>query len=308
MQFINVLFPMKNIKIYSWLLLLQIWFIVDLTAQQTTLHVVTQTIQKEWDWQPNKLLIINGENAIITVKVWDKNSIQATAELIAKHPQKSIAERDIQAQKIITEYSSKSIVLGNQLILTKGMEKPKSNLKAAFTIYTPADCALRIKNRFGQIDIEGIQNTVSINSQFTKLNLKDIKGKINLTSNFGDIIGLELTGQVAIDANRSDIQLDKPSGNFKIKAKYGIVTILEDKTRQFDLDIKGNKANVIFIDPVLIAHNFRLATEFGEINVPSSAAFKFIENSKQRKEAVLNKIGNASQISVALSFGDITFQ
>lgn len=299
---------MKNIKIFTCLLLFQVWVMASLTAQQTTLHVVTQTVQKEWFWQPNKPLIINGENATITIKTWDKNSIQVTAKTIAKHPDKSIAERDIKAQKIITEYSSKSIVLGNQLVLKKGMAKPESNLKASFTIYTPTNCALRIKNRFGQIDIEGIQNTVSINSQFTKLNLKDIKGKINLTSNFGDIIGHELTGQVTVDANRSDIQLDQPSGNFKIKAKYGIVTILEDKSRQFDLDIKGNKANVIFIDPVLIAHNFRLATEFGEINVPSSAAFKFIENSKQRKEAVLNKVGNASQISVALSFGDITFQ
>ena len=293
---------------YSWLLLLQTWFIVDLTAQQTTLHVVTQTIQKEWYWQPNKLLIINGENAIITVKTWDKKSIQVTAETIAKHPDKSIAERDIKAQKIITEYSSKSLVLGNQLVLKKGMAKPISNLKATFTIYAPENCALRIKNRFGEIDIEGIKNTVSINSQFTKLNLTAVKGKINLSSNFGDIIGRELTGQVTIDANRSDIQLDYPSGNFKIDAKYGMVTILEDKKRQFDLDIKGNKANVIFIEPSLFAHNFRLATEFGEINVPTASAFKFIENSKQRKEAVLHKTGNASQISVALSFGDITFQ
>jgi len=299
---------MKNIKIYTGLFFLQMWIVAGLTAQQTTLHVVTQTIEKEWEWEPNKLLIINGENAIITVKTWDKNKIQVKAETIAKHPQKRIAERDIKAQKVIAEYNSKSIVLGNQLVLKKGMVKPESNLKAAFTIFTPADCALRIKNRFGQIDIEGIKNTVSINSQFTKLNLKDIKGEINLTSNFGDILGEELTGHVTIDANRSDIQLDQPSGSFRIKAKYGLVSILEDKTRQFDLDIKGNKANVIFIDPVLIAHNFRLATEFGEINVPSSAAFKFIENSKQRKEAVLHKVGNASQISVALSFGDITVQ
>lgn len=299
---------MKNLKIYTCSLLLQIWIISSLAAQQTTLHVVTQTIQKEWYWHPNKLLIINGENATIDIKVWGKNSIQLTAETIAKHPDKRIAERDIQAQKIITKYSMKSILLGNQLVLEKGMAKPESNLKAAFTIYVPAVCALRIKNRFGQINIEGIQNTVSITSQFTKLNLKDIKGKINLSSNFGDILGQELTGEITIDANRSDIRLDHPSGNFRIKAKYGIVTILENKERQFDLDIKGNKANVIFIDPILLAHNFRLATEYGEINVPRSAAFKFVENSKQRKEAVLHKIGNASQISVALSFGDITFQ
>lgn len=299
---------MKHIKKYIGLFLFQIWFVSCLTAQQTTLHVVTQTIQKEWFWRPNKLLIINGENAIITVKNWDKNSVQVTAETIAKHPQKSIAERDVKAQKIITEYSRKSLLLGNQLVLKKGMVKPESNLKATFTIYAPTNCALRIKNRFGQIDIEGIKNTVSIESQFTKLKIKDVKGKINLTSNFGDIIGEELMGEVTIDANRSDIQLDQPSGNFKIKAKYGLVTILEDKNRQFDLDIQGNKANVIFIDPALFAHNFQLATEFGEINVPSASAFKFIENSKQRKEAVLHKTGNTSQISVALSYGDITFQ
>lgn len=299
---------MKNIKQYACLLLFQIWVIAGLSAQQTTLHVVTQTIQKEWVWLPNKVLIVNGENAVVTIKTWEKNRIQATAKLIAKHPQKSIAERDVKAQKLIAENNTKSVLLGNQLVLGKGVTKPESNLKAAFTIYVPAICAVRIKNRFGSIEVEGIKNTVTINSQFTKLNLQAVKGKINLTSNFGDINGTQLTGEVTIDANRSDIQLDHPSGNFKINAKYGLVTILEDKTRQFDLDIKGNKANVIFIEPSLYAHNFSLATEFGEINVPSSAAFRFIENSKQRKEAVLHKKGNASQISVALSFGDITFQ
>ena len=139
---------MKNIIKYTWILFFQLLAFTCLTAQQTTLHVVTQTIQKEWFWRPNKLLIINGENAIITVKTWDKDKIQMKAETIAKHPKKSIAERDIKAQKIITEYSRKSIVLGNQLVLTKGMDKPESNLKAIFTIYAPADCALRIKNRF----------------------------------------------------------------------------------------------------------------------------------------------------------------
>ena len=289
-------------------MLLQCLIVYCLNAQETTLHVVTQTIQKEWDWQPDKTLVLNGENAIITIEAWDKKTIQSTTELIAKHPDKKVAQRDVKAQKAIGETTKRTILLGNQLVLEKGMEKPASNLKAKFTIYAPKNCALRIKNRFGSIDIKGIKNTVTINSQFTKLNLEEVKGEINLSSNFGDIIGQQLTGEVKIDANRSDIQLDHPSGNFVIAAKYGLVTILEDKNRQFDLDIKGKKTNVIFIEPVLFAHNFRLATEFGEITVPMNAAFKFLENSQQRKEAILNRKGNASQISVVLSFGDITFQ
>jgi len=239
------------------------------------LHVVTQTIQKEWDWQPDKPLIINGENAIITVEAWDKNSIQATTELIAKHPDKQIAERDVQAQKAIAKTTKRNFLIGNQLVLAQGTQKPESNLKAKITIYAPQNCALQIKNRFGSIEVKGIKNTVEINSQFTKLNLEAVKGAIKLSSNFGDIIGQQLTGNVTIDANRSDIQLDHPSGNFTI---------------------------------AVFAHNFRLATEFGEIRLPINTAFKFIENSAQRKEAILNRKGNVSQISVALSFGDITFQ
>jgi len=242
------------------------------------------------------------------VEAWDKNSIQSTTELIAKHPDKQVAERDVQVQKAIAQTTKRSILIGNQLVLAQGTEKPTSNLKAKFTIYAPQNCALQIKNRFGSIVVKGIKNTVEINSQFTKLNLEAVKGEVKLSSNFGDIIGQQLTGNVTIDANRSDIQLDHPSGNFTIAAKYGTVTILEDKNRQFDLDIKGKKTNVVFIEPMLFAHNFRLATEFGEITLPINTAFKFIENSQQRKEAVLNTKGNASQISVALSFGDITFQ
>jgi len=295
-------------KKYVYLCLLQFVVLAHLLAQKTTLHVVTQTIQKEWDWQPDKTLVINGENAIITVEAWDKNRVQATTELIAKHPDKQIAERDVQAQKAIAKTTKRSILIGNQLVLAQGTPKPASNLKAKFTIYAPKNCALQIKNRFGSIEVKGIKNTVEINSQFTKLNLEAVKGEVKLSSNFGDIMGQQLTGNVTIDANRSDIQLVHPSGNFTIAAKYGTVTILEDKNRQFDLDIKGKKTNVVFVEPILFAHNFRLATEFGEITLPINTAFKFIENSAQRKEAILNRKGNASQISVALSFGDITFQ
>lgn len=296
------------IKKYIHLILLQLLVVSGIFAQKTTLQVVTQTIQQEFPWQLDQTLVVNGENAIITIEAWDKNSIEATTELIAKHPDKQIAERDVQAQKAIAKTTKRTILIGNQLVLEQGMPKPESNLKAIFTIYAPKNCALRIKNRFGSITVKGIKNTVEINSQFTKLHLQDVKGKIELSSSFGDIIGQQLTGEVKIDANRSDIQLDHPSGNFVIAAKYGTVTILEDKNRQFDLDIKGKKTNVIFIEPILFAHNFRLATEFGEITLPMNTAFRFIENSQQRKEAILNRHGNASQISVALSFGDITFQ
>lgn len=296
------------IKKYIHLTLLQLIIVTGTIAQKTTLQVVTQTIQKEWAWQLDQTLVINGENAIITVEAWDKNSIQTTTELIAKHPDKKIAERDVLTQKAIAKTTKKTILIGNQLVLEKGMPKPESNLKAKFTIYAPKDCALRIKNRFGSIEVKGIKNTVEINSQFTKLHLQEVKGKVELSSNFGDIVGEQLTGDIKIDANRSDILLDQPSGNFVIAAKYGTVTVLEDKERQFDLDIKGKKTNVIFIKPVLFAHNFKLATEFGEITLPMNTAFKFIENSQQRKEAILNRKGNASQISVALSFGDIIFQ
>ena len=282
--------------------------VTGIIAQKTTLQVVTQTIQKEWTWQLNQTLMINGENAIIKVEAWDKNSIQSTTELIAKHPDRKIAERDLQVQKAIAKTTKGTILIGNQLVLEEGMQKPKSNLKAKFTIYVPENCALRIKNRFGSIEIKGIKNTVEINSQFTKIYLQKVKGKMELSSNFGDILGQQLTGKIKIDANRSDIQLDQPSGNFVIAAKYGAITIVEDKNRQFDLDIKGKKINVIFIEPVLFAHNFRLATEFGEITLPMNTAFKFIENSQQRKEAILNRKSNTSQISVTLSFGDIIFQ
>ena len=293
---------------HLYLILLHLLFFTSSIAQKTTLHVVTQTVQKEWDWQPDKTLVINGENAIIIVEAWDKNKVQASTELIAKHPDKKIAERDVVVQRVIAETTRRTFLLGNQLVLEKGMDKPEANLKAKFTIYVPQSCALRIKNRFGSIEVKGIKNTVEINSQFTKLNLADVKGEIKLSSNFGDILGQQLTGNVTIDANRSDIQLDHPSGNFTIAAKYGTVTVLETENRHFDLDIKGKKTNVVFIEPVLLAHNFRLATEFGEIRVPANAAFEFIENSQQRKEVVLNRAGNASQVSVALSYGNITFQ
>ena len=272
------------------------------------MHVATKTIEKEWIWNPSKVLHIKGENANIVVKAWEERTIKSTIEFIAKHPDKNRASSDLKTLKATLENKVKIYELSNQLAIENGMEKPVSMLKVKYTIYVPKKCALLIKNRFGSIEIVGLQNKVQINSQFTKLDLKEVKGEIELVTNFGDIIGEQLTGAVHIDANRSDIQLNHPSGNFRVKTKYGRVTILEDKDRFFDLDIKGNKANVLFLKPILIAHNFKLATEYGEIEVPEFSNFRFIENSKSRKEVILQKTNIASLISVNLFYGDITFQ
>ncbi|MEM6320296.1 MAG: hypothetical protein AAF960_21690 [Bacteroidota bacterium] len=299
---------MKRLKAYVGFLSLQLLTIHLVQAQQLTLQVVTKTIEKQWEWQPNKLLKINGANAQITVEGWDKNTIAATIELIAKHTERTTAERDVLAQKVIIETTNKLFLLGNQIVLEEGQQKPVSNLKAVYTIYVPRECSVEINNKFGKVELRGIKSKVRINGQFTNVDLKKINGKIVVGSNFGDIVGQQLTGKVTIDANRSDVQLEQPSGDFIIKTQRGSVTILEDQNRQFDLSVKGQRANVVFIEPVLLAHNFHLTTEFGEINLPPSSAFELTETSTNRKEAVLARGRNATQISVVLSHGDITLK
>ena len=111
--------------------------------------------------------------------------------------------------------------------------------------------------------------------------------QVKLSSNFGDIIGQQLTGNVSIDANRSDIQLDHPSGNFTIAAKYGTVTILEDKNRQFDLDIKGKKTNVVFIEPVLSLSYIKFPLNYSQLT---------------RKISIDTLLVDISSISSALDF------
>ena len=80
---------------------------------QETLQVVTKSIDKTFDRSQN--LKIEGEKADIELMVWEGDKIKINIELIAKHPDRKTALKDLEMLKYVADKFGNEVILRNYL-------------------------------------------------------------------------------------------------------------------------------------------------------------------------------------------------
>jgi hypothetical protein len=210
---------------------------------QTTVQVVTKTIDGNEKWTAGVKLEVVGENAIIYCESHPGNSISYEIQIIAKHTDKEKAELDLKKMKWISGKQGKTLFMRNYIELASEDALPESMLKVIYHIKIPETCPLTINNYFGEITVENTKSTLNINSEFARIELINIQGEIKVETKFGDISGKFLNGLIEINSNRSNIQLEKLSGTIDIDAvvaeiNLGVFTSLEA------LNIEAEKSKI----------------------------------------------------------------
>lgn len=289
-------------------LILTIGFVSTLlgASAQTTLQVVTKTIEKTLNYKKNYSLHINGEKAEIVLDSWDKDKISVKIELVAKHPELAIAEKDLEYFKYVSERIGKKIYLRNYIAVPKGMEKPTSKYKASFKLMVPKNCEVVLSNNFGNAQINDLHGHLKVDSKFCKLDLKNLRGEINIDSNFGDIKGDQLSGVVSIKSNRSNITLSHLEGKYKIKSKYGVIRINSDEELQ-NLGIDAEKTDIHFYNQELGGYQYALISDHGKIIIPDKMNLDFDQITDYTKKAS-SKGNKETTVNIHTSFGDIIIE
>ena len=290
--------------------ILPVLFILATTGMaqtQTTLHVVSKTIEKVMPYKNGYEVNIEGEKAEIRVDTWEKDQVRVFTELIAKHPDKKTAEQDLDLMEYSAEQHGKNIYFRNYI--SKKGAPPQSELKAIYTITLPADCPVYLKNNFGLSNVSNLTNALTINSEFSKIWLENLRGEIGVTSRFGDITGRKIDGNVVFNTRRSNITLHEIKGNWNINAQYGIMKFFTNPSPELlTMNINAEKSDVYFFDPQPNYYGYTLTAHYGNISVPNDLKFNFLENSNQLKKAVFSSQIGQSNISIKISFGDITIR
>lgn len=294
---------MRNTKILSIICLL---FWAGVSTGQATLQVVTKKIEKTLSFKNGYVVNIEGEKAEIVINTWDKDEVLLKMELIAKHPERLVAEKDLKNMKYVADRIGKKIYLRNYLALAKNQEKPKSNLKAKYEITIPSSCPVNLNNYFGKAAIQDVKKELKVNSEFCKLQLTNIEGKVEIKTHFGDIDARNMAGRTLIVANRSNMVLRQLVGEFDIKAKYGLIQIDTDN-KDLQLNIDAEKSDIQFMRPP-IGFNFSLTAHHGRISVPEHMKFNFLEKSKELQKAIFETTESRSTINIKTSFGRIVLR
>jgi len=275
-------------------------------SAQTTLQVVTKTIERTLDYKKNYSLHINGEKAGIVIHTWEENKISVKIELAAKHPELAVAEKDLDYFKYVSERIGKKIYLRNYIAVPKGGEKPSSKYKASFELLVPKDCEIVLSNNFGNAQINDLDGTLNVDAKFCKLDLRNLQGEINIDSKFGDIKGDQLSGIVSINSNRSDITLSQLEGKYNIKSKYGVIRINSDEDLH-NLGIDAEKTDIHFYNQELGRYQYALISDHGKIIVPEKMSLDFDQITDYTKKAS-SKEKKETTVNIHTSFGDIIIE
>ncbi len=294
---------MKNI-----LFLFVLFFAAGGMAAQSTLQVVTKTVQKSIAWKSGYTVEINCEKAEIDVEAIPagNNTVTVKADLTARHPQLDSAKYDLAAWKFVTSTVGKKIYIRAYIGLPSGRSLPNSNLKAKITVRVPMECPVTLTNKFGKARLEHLNGAVRLNGEFCAFTLVDLQGGVQVESQYGNVDGRQLSGQVELQTKRSAVALSDLNGNCNVHSEYGAISVAAG-AQTGNLYIQSNKGDVIVETGSLPRHNINLFATYGEVKVPSKPHFE-TGTSGNTKQASLQQGTGRPQISVETTFGKITVQ
>ncbi len=274
-----------------------------------TLQVVSKNIEKTFPYKDGYEVNIEGEKAQILVESWEKNEVRVLVEFISKHPDRRKAEVDLDLMNYSLEQVGNKIYFRNYINAGKSNKKLESDLRAVYTITLPADCPMYLKNSYGLTQVSNMTRSLQIQSEFSKLNLENLKGRIGISTRFGDIEGRYIDGNVDINSRRSNIELHEIRGTWNINSQYGVLKFFTNPGADLlHLNIDAEKSDVFFFDPKLNAYGYTLTAHYGNISVPRELKFNYLENTSQLKKAIFSSKLGSSNVSIKISFGDITLR
>ncbi|GJM32556.1 MAG: hypothetical protein DHS20C18_15570 [Saprospiraceae bacterium] len=275
---------------------------------QTTQQVITKTIEKSFAYKKGYEVNIEGEKAEVTINTWDKAEVSVHMEIIAKHPKKDIAERDIEKVKYLTQRIKNKIYLRNYASIEAGETAIEASLSAKYTIYLPKDCPVYLKNYFGTATVSNLNNRLRINGQFSTIGLENIEGFIDVTTRFGDLLAQHLNGQMKINARRSDITLSDIKGSYDIQAQYGVIKIFSDDDL-VDLRIDAEKSDVFLYNPNPALFSYALTANHGNISLPNTLKADLKENTPDIKKVEFRPRQELyPSITISVTFGNISVE
>lgn len=292
----------KNLVVLAFFLVVT----VSVEAQRDILQVVTKTVEKHFVYKPGYELNVEGEKALVTIDTWDKDEIFVTLELISKHTDARVAEKDLESLKYVTKRIKNKIYLRNFLPAKDVNDAPiASTLIVRYKILLPNTCPVYIKNHFGEANVSKLKSSLKINSEYSKVSLQDIIGILNVSTRFGDLVGQRIDGSMAVTARRSDITLTDIRGHFDITAQYGAIFI-SSQDELLDLNIDAKKSNVVLSLPDPRVYGYELSAKNGRINLPDYLDASTIQRDNQlQKVDVKPGKDYYPSIKVSVTIGDI---
>lgn len=279
------------------------WLLTVVSYAQTTLQVVSRSLEQHYEGILG--LNIVADRADVEVRAWDKPSVQVQVNLSARHPDGSIARRELESLQFVGERSGKQLFLRN-LVVMPSSGKLTSSFKTSLIIWLPASCGLTIKQNFGVLKLEGLRANVQASTEFSNMSIDQIVGNIELKSQYGNLEASRITGKIRVNSEYTKLKVEELRGICSVYAQGGSVEI--KATRQLmKLEVKAQKTAVRLLNEDDTPFNYQLQASYGSLDLPRKLNFTWEQNTPDERKAFL-KSKKGGLIDIQTSFATVSLQ
>ena len=269
-------------------------------------QVVTKVVEKELPYADGQRVRLNAQKADVTVKGWNRSTVQVRLRLMAKHPDRAVAEREVAYHQYTLQTSGSEIELSNRFVIPQRAGKLQSQLKAMYEVSVPARALLTLTNSFGDLNLSDLTGDVSLIFEFGKLTLEDMGGKLNVSSNYGDIDARNLDANLTLKTEKATVTLRNLGGTARITSRYGKLTLFPALSLNA-LAVEAARTEIMFSPRRLADFRYDVTAAQSEVRVPTAYA-DHLGRYGGRQTFTLQPPGSKVEVSIQSTYSPITIQ
>ncbi|WP_266204044.1 DUF4097 family beta strand repeat-containing protein [Pontibacter kalidii] len=287
-----------------------------------------KTIDKTFKVSSKDALNIENQWGKVHVNTWDKNEIRVKVDVIARAATEDRAQMmlDNVTIKESREGSTYSFRTEKSPMRINGHNNNRS-LEINYTIYMPAENALAVKNKFGDVYLASMKGKVDVDMQYGNLkcdrlanssnNVKLTYGSGNCAYINGGVISVayadmkvEEAGGLQGSSQYGDFSVGSLQETMDMKVQYGSFRIdnISNNIRKISLDSGFTPLNLNFADNTNF--NFDVNVQFGNFNVDKSLVTITSLEKDYTSAEYKGRFGGPSpqgMVSITSRYGDVKF-
>lgn len=298
---------MNVFSINYWLSVLFVLSLPGRVCQaQPSLQVVTKVVEKELPYTTGQQIRLTAERADVNIHGWNRSVISIRLRLIAKHPDRAVAEREVGYQQYTIQPTGNDIDLSNRFVVPRGAGKVQSQLKAIYDINVPAGASLTIKNTFGDVRLADLTGDTNLTFEFGKLALDDVGGKLTIRSSYGDIDGRGVDAALTLNAEKADVMLRDLAGRATIRSRYGKLTVVPAPSLS-GLTVEASRTEILVAARRISDFQYDIITTFSDIRVPDAVQNE-LGKLGSKQTFTYQPPGRKPTIQIQNSYSNVTIQ
>jgi hypothetical protein len=273
---------------------------------QTNHPTVGKSFSQNIACTPSTIFSVMAEKAKVSITGWSNNYIQAKINFTASHPDKQVAQRELEYMRYAFGTEKNLIELRNIFVLPGNIDHIQSKLEVRIELMVPAKNQVEITNKYGNITAAQLTGKLQLVISFGDLQLADISGQIGITAAYSDIRGTRISAaSLRCTDEKSKVSLDLEAGSYSFNSTHGDIDLAIKRIQ--GLTIQATRTDITIRPENTDACRYKITNKDGALYVPEKYTRQLIKKGNQTS---LVTTGNTSMplFTITSNYNSVTIK